>query len=172
MENTFLKLAEERYSVRKFTDEKVSDEITGKILRAAQVAPTACNNQPQLVYVIKSEEALGKLQKCKHSHYNEQLAFIVCYDKTKCWKREFDGALSGDIDCSIVATHMMLEAWENGIGSTWIMYFVPDAVREEFGLPENIIPSAILVMGHIPGDSQPNPRHKMTKSIEELTECL
>jgi hypothetical protein len=41
----------------------------------------------------------------------------VCYDSELCWTRDFDGKESGDIDASIVATHMMLEAWELGI---WI----------------------------------------------------
>ena len=35
----------------------------------------------------------------------------------------------GEIDASIVATHMMLEAADLDIGSAWIMYFIPEAVR-------------------------------------------
>ena len=40
-----------------------------------------------LAVVIPS---LEKLQKCKYSHFNEQLAFIISYDKNECWEREFD----------------------------------------------------------------------------------
>ena len=36
------------------------------------------------------------------------------------WKREYDGKTSGDIDASIVTTHMMLAAAALGIGTTWV----------------------------------------------------
>ena len=35
-----------------------------------------------------------------------------------------DGKNSGDIDASIVATHMMLEIADLGLGSIWVMYWV------------------------------------------------
>src|SRR5690606_8491368 len=126
--------------VRKFSNKKVEQEKVDLILQAGNVAPTACNRQPQKIYALQSEESLSTLQKCKFSHFNETLAFIVCYDSSECWERDIDGKNSGDIDASIVATHMMLEAWEVGIGSTWIMHFIPEAIIEEFKLPENIIP--------------------------------
>ncbi len=40
----FLELAKGRYSVRGFLDKKVEAEKIAKILFAANVAPTACNN--------------------------------------------------------------------------------------------------------------------------------
>lgn len=42
----FLQLAENRYSVRKFTERPVEREIIDKILRAGMLAPTAKNLQP------------------------------------------------------------------------------------------------------------------------------
>ncbi len=43
---------------------------------------------------------------------------------------------------------MMLEAADLGIGFMWIMYFIPEAVRVEFGLLDNVEPVAILIMGY------------------------
>ena len=154
---SFYELASERYSVRKFKDTPVPDEIVKKILKVGRLAPTACNKQPQQIIVLKSPEGLALLRKCTECHYNAPLAFIVCYDKDKAWKREYDGKCSGDVDASIVSTHMMFEAWENGIGSTWVMYFIPEAVKTEFGLPDNIVPVSVLVMGY--PDAEPSPRH-------------
>lgn len=57
----FLELAKGRYSVRSFLDKKVEAEKIAKILFAANVAPTACNNQPQKIYILQSEEVLSKL---------------------------------------------------------------------------------------------------------------
>ncbi len=71
----------------------------------------------------------------------------------------------GEIDASIVATHMMLEAADLDIGSAWIMYFIPEAVRVEFELPDNVEPVAILIMGYT--DGEPSREHTQRRSLEE-----
>ena len=45
--------------------------------------------------------------------------------------REFDQKGSGEVDASIVATHMMLAAWNQGIGSTWIMHFIFGEIKQK-----------------------------------------
>lgn len=164
----FIALCKERYSVRSFAKTKVEDEKIEYILRAGQLAPTACNKQPIKIYMLKSDEALETLQKCKFSHYGETLAFLICYDKMACWVRDFDQKESGEVDASIVVTHMMLAAWDKGIGSTWIMHFIPEAVSCEFSLPENVIPACILVMGYPARNAVPSPSHYSRKSIAEI----
>lgn len=168
----FITLCKSRFSVRSFSGKKVEQKKIDIILRAAQMAPTACNNQPQKIYVLQSEEALKTLQKCKLSHFGETLAFIVCYDSGQCWKRDYDGKTSGDIDAAIVATHMMLQAWELGIGSSWVMHFIPEAVIEEFNIPENVIPVCILVMGYPVNGADPGAKHFMRKDIKEIATVL
>lgn len=163
----FLKLAEERYSVRSFSDKAVEQEKIDAILRAGQVAPTACNLQPQKILVIQSSEALEKIRKCTMCHFNAPLAILTCYDRELCWKRDYDGKTSGDIDASIVTTHMMLAAAELGIGSTWVMYFIPEAVREEFDLPENYEPVSLLAMGYPSESAKPYPGHTEKKALHD-----
>ena len=168
----FISLVEERYSVRKFSNRPVEQEKLDLILRAGQLAPTACNLQPQRIYVIRSEEALEKLQRCKTSHFGETLALLVCCDTEACWKRDYDGKPSGDIDASIVLTQMMLAAWEQGIGSTWVMHFIPEAVREEFGLPNREEPVGLLVMGYPAEDAVPSAMHFRRASLETNVKAL
>lgn len=168
----FIQLAEERFSVRKFSDKPVEPEKVALILKAGQLAPTACNNQPQRIYVLQSAQALETLQKCKTGHFGETLAFLVCANTDECWKREYDNQPSDYVDGSIVATHMMLEAWELGIGSTWVMHFIPDAVRSEFKLPDNEVPVALLVMGYAAEDAKPSLRHPVRKPLEETVKYL
>lgn len=170
--NEFMDLCRDRYSVRSFADTAVEEYKIDTILRAGQLAPTACNRQPVKIYLLKSKEALEKLQKCKFSHFGETLALIVCYDKSSCWVREFDQKESGEADASIVATHMMLAAWNLGIGSTWMMHFIPEAVSAEFSLPENIVPVCILVMGYPSRNAAPSPSHDARKSIAEMVTVL
>ena len=110
----FLNLAAQRYSVRKFTDKPVGREVLDQILKAGYLAPTACNLQPQRILVINQQESLEKLRRCTPCHFDAPAALLVCYEKDACWKRKYDGKDSGDIDASIVTTHMMLEAQELG----------------------------------------------------------
>ena len=169
---SFIQLAEERFSVRKFSARAVEQEKLEAILRAGQIAPTACNNQPQKIYVIRSPEALEKLQKCKPSHFGETLAILVCCRTGACWRCPCDGKSSGDVDAAIVTTHMMLAAQEQGIGSTWVMHFIPDAVRSEFAIPEDEEPISLLVMGYPAEDVKPAPLHAQKKPLNETVTIL
>lgn len=63
---------------------------------------------------------------------------------------------------------MMLEAAALGVGTTWVMYFILEAVREEFGIPERIEPVALLVMGYPAKDAAPSPSHSDKKPEQEL----
>ena len=170
--NDFLTLAKERFSVRKFGERPVDPEAIERILYAAQLAPTGCNNQPQHVFVIQSEDALARMRKCTRCHFGAPLGMLICYDSTQSWKRKYDGADSGWADASIAATHMMLEAHELGVGSCWVMYFDPQAVRDEFNLPSQLIPVALLVMGYPAPDAAAAPLHDQTKPLEELVTRL
>ena len=163
-----MKLAAERYSVRRFKPEPIGAETMEKILQAGALAPTACNRQPWRVLVIQSAEALTRLRKSTKCHFDAPAALLVCCDKEACWKRPYDGKASGDIDASIAAAHMMLEAASMGVGSTWVMHFIPEAVREEFGIPAHLEPVALLVMGYPADDAEPAPAHAESKPLDEL----
>lgn len=163
----FLELAKERYSVRVFSDKKVEAEKIDLILEAGRLAPTACNNQPQRILVLDSEESLNKLKSCTPYHFNAPLAIIICYDNTVSWKRRYDSKDSGDIDASIITSHMMLEITNLGLGSTWVGHFDPAAIKETFELPDNIIPVAILPIGYPGAESTPNMNHNKRLSKEE-----
>ena len=164
----FLELAAKRYSVRKFREEKVRQEDLDKILKAGMLAPTAHNEQPQRILVINSDEALEKLKKCTACHFNAPTALLICSDKDACWTRKYDGKKSYDIDAAIVTTHMMLEAASIGVGTTWVMHFRPQVVREEFALPDNYEASAMLMMGYPAPDAEPYPGHFGFKDEKEL----
>lgn len=164
----FLNLVRQRYSVRKFENTPVSQEDLDKILLAGQLAPTGCNNQPFRVLVIQSEEALEKLRACTRCHFDAPTVLLVCAQEEECWKRPYDGARSGEIDASIVTTHMMLEAASLGVGSCWVMHFRPDPLREAFAIPPEMTPVALLPMGYPAADAQPSPQHQATRPLEEL----
>lgn len=164
----FMSLAEKRYSVRNFKDKKLEKEVIDKILKAGHLAPTGCNYQPQRILVLKSEDAIEKLKNCTKCHFNAPNAMLICYNTDECWTRKYDGAKSGPCDACIVTTHMMLAAFEMGVGSCWVMHFNPFAIKEAFNLPDNIEPIALLVMGYPDEDSAPMNLHSQFRDIDEV----
>lgn len=168
----FMTLAAERYSVRKFSNRPVEDEKLELILKAGHLAPTGCNNQPQRIYVIKSPEAVAKLKVCSKCHFDAPMALLVCYKAEECWTRRYDGETCGWTDACIVLTHMMLEAWELGIGSTWVMHFDPAAVKREYALEDGVVPVALLPMGYAAEDAEPAPLHAAFRPMEETVSFL
>lgn len=154
----FLNIAKSRYTVRNYTNKKVEKDKLDKILTAAHVAPTAANLQPVRLLVVQKQDGLAKINKATNI-YNAPLAIIVCSDKSKAWKRPFDGKQTTDIDASILTDHMMLEATELGLGTVWVCYFKPDIIKREFSLPENLEPINILVIGYTDNSPVDPERH-------------
>ena len=89
----FLELAEERYSVRSYSNKPIEEEKMKRILKAAQLAPTAVNYQPQKIYILKSQEALTKIRSLTNATYNAPIVFLICSDVTKTWKSSFEKRL-------------------------------------------------------------------------------
>lgn len=168
---TFLELARERWSVRKYAQRPIEEEKLQAILEAGRVAPTACNYQPQKIYVAKSEEARAKLASVCSCTFDAPVILVVCYDRNRDWKnRLMPGYQSGETDASIVCTHMMLEAWEQGIGSCWVGWFNAGEVGKVLGLPENICVSALLPLGYAAEGAEPADAHYSVRDFEDTIE--
>ncbi len=164
---TFLDLAEQRYSALQFDPRPVEREKLEAILRAGQLAPTACNLQPQRILVLTEAEEIAKLQDVTRCKRPFPAAMLVCYDKTACWIRPYDQKSSGEIDASIVTTHMMMEATDLGLGSIWVMSWDPCRMREAFRIPERFEPLALLILGYKAEDAAPRPGHLSRKPLQE-----
>ena len=164
----FLELAKKRFSVRQYTAQKVEKEKLDRVLKAAQVAPTACNLQPVHMLVVESEEGIEKVKKAANIH-GASMVILVCADQEKAWKRACDGKCSADIDASILTDHMMLEATELGLGSLWICSFRPYVLREEFALPANLEVVNILALGYAAcGQADPERHSEKRASLESM----
>ena len=165
---TFLELAKARYSVRSFKDQPIEDEKLNRILEAGRIAPTACNNQPQKVYVAKSEDARKKLASVCRCTFDAPVIPVVCYDRTRDWKNGLmPGYESGETDAAIVCTHMMLQAAELGLGSCWVGWFNADQVSEALVLPANVTVSALLPIGYAADDANPATNHTKYREFED-----
>ena len=168
---TFQELARARYSVRSFQNTPIEEATLKQILEAGQVAPTACNYQPQKIYVAKSEESRKKLASVCPCTFDAPVILVVCYDRTRDWKNKLmPGYESGETDAAIVCTHMMLQAFALGIGSCWVGYFNAQAVSEVLNLPENVTVSALLPLGYPSEKAVPLALHSQYREFADTIE--
>ncbi|MCQ2174449.1 MAG: nitroreductase family protein [Bacteroidales bacterium] len=168
MNPDFLKIATDRYSVRSFSSTPVAQDTIDLILRAGQVAPTAVNSQPQKIYVVKSEEKMALLNEASPCMYGAPHCFVVCYTDANAVKRG-EGTY-GEIDATIVLTHMTLEAASLGIGSCIVGYFDEGKVRSALRIPDSVHPVLLLPFGYASPDALPSDRHASYRDLTETVE--
>ena len=156
----FYELVRTRYSVRSYKRDMIDDGTLDAILEAGRVAPTACNNQPQKIFVVRSEEKLLRLKEACRYTFDAPVVMVVAYDRERDWKnRRMPGYSSGETDAAIVLTHMMLAAWEKGVGSCWVGAFSEDKIKQALSLPEGLRVTALMPMGYPALDAVPLELH-------------
>lgn len=166
----FEKVIRERTSTRRFKSDPVSDDVLLKILEAGRIAPTAKNVQAQKILVVKSSEGLEKIDRVSPCRYNAPVCLVVCTDLNKSFSHMNHNFC--DIDASIVGCHMMLEATNLGVNNIWIGLFDKDALKNEFGLDNNLEPVCIINLGYKSDDCPVNPMHNIKKSLEEMVQFM
>ncbi|MBR1646821.1 MAG: nitroreductase family protein [Selenomonadaceae bacterium] len=148
-----LEIMRSRRSVRRYTDEKISDEDLKKILSAALLAPSGHSKYPCEFIVVKNRELLEKMSHCRKSNVAKMLegaaaAIVVVADKDKS-----DTIVE---DSSVAMMNMELLASSLGIGNCWIQIRERDAEDDSSGeeflrgllnFPENFACQAVLSLG-------------------------
>lgn len=168
----FTSLSAERYSLRKFSSQRVEPEKLNIILEAGRKAPTAVNFQPQRIFVLQSPDALEKIDSCTGCHFHPPVMLVVAYDAKAAWTREIDGKNHGDIDAALVAGHMMLQAAELGLGTTYVGFFDPDKILAAFPEMAGLTPVALLPLGYPAEGAHPSHLHNSRKPLEDLVKFL
>jgi nitroreductase len=161
----FSDLITERYSVRGYSDEPVSEDDLNYILEAARMAPTAANRQPFQLIVIHTEGRKEELRRIydKDWFVEAPLIIVACGLPSKAWVRH-DKANFTNVDVSIVMDHLILAAADRGLGTCWIGAFDPEAAREILELPDEVEPIVMTPVGH----PTTSPTKKKRKPLSEL----
>ncbi len=147
--NETLKTIFGRHSVRHFTSEPVAPEAVELICRAAMAAPSACNKQMWRFVVVTKRadlDAMAASMPNAKMLATAQAAIIVCGAPD-----EVVGAFWQQ-DCAAATQNALLATSALGLGACWCGLFPREeraAVAAKFlGIPEGIIPMAILAIGH------------------------
>lgn len=127
---SFGELIKARRSMRKFTEEELTQEQVVTLMKAALMAPTSKRTNAWQFIVVDDKEKLKELSFCKEqaSQFiaDAALAVVVAADP-----------LASDVwieDASIASIYLQLQAEDMGLGSCWVQ------VRERFtasGIPSN-----------------------------------
>ena len=163
----FKEVIRSRYSCKKYSSRQVEPDKLNAILEAGRLAPTAKNLQEQRIYVLQSEEALAKIDKATPCRYGAPTVLVVAYDRNNVFTYPGGKKDSGAEDATIVATHMILAAADEGVDSCWLNFLDPEAVAKDLGLPENEEILMLMDLGYAAESSGPLPNHGNRKPLAE-----
>lgn len=171
--NSFFDLAKERFSVRAYKNTPVEDEKLQKVLEAGLLAPTAKNQQPQKIFVVKSDEMKQKLAAVTPCTFDAPVVLVVGYDETRaCVGKVYENYNFGNTDAAIVCTHMMLEAADLGLGTCFVGWFCEKEVKEALSLPENIRVCELLPIGYTAENAHISQMHYSSRSLSDTVEFI
>ena len=168
----FKEVIKNRYSCKKYGTKQVENEKLEAILNAGRLAPTAKNLQEQHVYVVQSKGALAKVDSVTPCRYGAPTVLVVAFDKNNVFTYPGGKRDSGVEDATIVATHMILAAADEGVDSCWINFFDPDKMAEALGLPENEEILMVMDLGYAAEGAGPLPNHGSRKELSETVSYM
>ena len=168
----FREVVKNRYSCKKYSGQELSAEKLQAILEAGRLAPTAKNLQEQHIYVLRSAEALSKVDSVTPCRYGAPVVLAVAFDRKNVFTYPGGKRNSGVEDATIVATHMILAAANEGVDSCWINNFDPEKLSEALGLPENEEVLMLMDLGYAAEGTGPLPNHSSRKPLSETVSYL
>ena len=140
----------ERKSVRKYLNKSVEEDKIDAMVKAGMAAPSGMDRRPWEFVVVTDREALDSMAaKLPYAKMltNAPLAIVVCGDTTRsCYWY---------LDCSAATQNVLLAAEALGLGAVWTAAYPYedriDVVRQNTGLPENIVPLCVIPIGYPDG---------------------
>ena len=158
----------ERRSCRVYQDRPVSEETIEALLKAGMVAPSAMNSQPWEFLVMQDAEkkaAAAELVSYWSMLKKTPLAILVMANTNgyRASTQEFFVQ-----DCALSAGNILLAAQAMGLGGVYLGLYpkqdVMSKLRAIYGIPEHILPFAVLSIGYPEKPMQPHttfPKHKV-----------
>jgi len=156
-------------SIRKYTDETLTDEVIKTIVRAGQQAPFA--SQAYSVLLSRKRE---------RNPFKAPLLFTICVDYHKFeqimakrkWKpvtNDLTLLFFGIQDAALMAENMVVAAKSLGLGSCFLgsAMYRADKIAKEYRLPKRVFPLVQLAMGYPAENPPPRPRYPMEFTLFE-----
>ena len=167
-----LQAVKQRRSIRDFQKKDIPDQLLKKLGEALIWAPSAGNLQARKFYFVR-KPALKKDLAAAALNQNfiaeAPLVIVGCADSRISFKYGERGVSLysiQDVACSIMG--MMLVAYENGLGSTWVGAFNEETVSRLLKLPHHLRPVAIVPVGYPSKIPDPPSRVLLQEAVEVI----
>lgn len=154
-----------RRSIRKYSNKPIEDEKLLRVLEVARLSPSARNLQEWKFIVVKDPEVKEKLVKAADQPFigEAPIILVCCGENTsgvmKCGQPRYT------IDVSIATAYMVLEAYEQGLGTCWLGSFDEDMVKKTLDIPENVRVVAMTPLGYPLESPSQRPRKELKEII-------
>lgn len=164
-----------RRSVRKYQDKPVEREKIDACLEAARLAPSACNSQPWHFIVLDDPQV-------KNDFCQQAFSGVYAISKWAAQAPVLIAAVSDKgtftsrvgnffrrtefylVDHGIACEHLVLRAWDQGLGTCWIGWLDADKAAKFFNLPKGKKIEHLIALGYPAETPEPRPR----KTFKEL----
>ena len=169
----FMEIAEARQSCRSYdSSREVETQKLDAILRAAQLAPSACNGQPYHITVCRNETAKAVAAACAGMGMNKfavQAPVLLVISEQPYVKTAAVGARLKkndyrSMDIGIAAAYITAEAAAQGLGSCILGWLEDDKIRKICGLQSPV--RLVITLGYAAGDDKL--RAKKRKELDDL----
>lgn len=161
MNEDMLNLIRKRRTIRKFTDEDVSEEQVEALLEIAMCAPNRLDSQPWHFVVIRDKKLQNQMADLLRVHpYLEQAPVVIAVcglpQKSATWI----------MDVSAATENMLLAATALGLGAAWVG--APDTVMwdlceealcDALAIPLDVRIPALVAVGHPAQERPPHGKH-------------
>ena len=161
-ETDMLDMIKKRRSIRKYTDQPVTDEQIRQLLEAAMAAPSASNIQPWEFVVVRDPDLKRQLAQTHTWSYmaaDAAAVFVVCGNERAShhWVE----------DASAATENLLLAVTALGLGAVWVGIY-PGAdreahVRQALAIPDEIRVLCLVPVGHPAESKSPRTQYKESK---------
>ena len=152
-----------RRSIRAFTAEPVDPAQAEMLLKAAMAAPSAANRKPWHFVVVtdaRMREALAQAHPHAAMLAESPLALVPCGEPSLSIPDHPDYWIQ---DLAAATENVLLAATGLSLASVWCgVYPVPErveAVRRVLGIPGQVVPFALIAIGHPAEHKEPRTQY-------------
>jgi nitroreductase len=164
-----LKVMAERRSVRKYKSDPVSDEVILEILEAARSAPSWANTQVCRYIIVKDEDVKKGLADSLPEGNPARKAIaeapvIVCLFAKRALSGYYKGVPATDkgdwfmFDAGIAMEHIVLAAWNFGLGTVHVGLFDAGKAERVVNIPDGFSMVEMTPLGYFDEIPRPTPR--------------
>jgi len=172
----FMKLVSERRSIRHFLPKKVPREVIESCLEAARLAPSAENVQPWRFLVLDEPERIREFGEQAFSGLFrftrwalKAPVLVVMLAKLDFLANRIGAHLQGTqyylLDLGIAGTHLMMRAYEQGLGGCWIGWLKEKKAAEALDVPKKYRVVCCMALGYY---EEPKKRRKKKYALEKV----